>query len=101
MNIILYHNHYDADHLAAVQSEMEALGAPTVQAIWLEAYGAWMALEGCHRLRAAQALGLTPEIIAVEWDGDRPVADYVADVRDEISIEQVTDDAHRREMLTF
>ena len=51
MDVILYHKHYDKDHLNAVKAEMETLGTPTIKAIWSEMYGAWMAVEGCHRLR--------------------------------------------------
>jgi hypothetical protein len=62
MDIILYHKHYNKEHLNAVKAEMETLGAPTIKAIWSEVYGAWLAVEGCHRLRAAAELGITPNI---------------------------------------
>ena len=62
MDIILYHKHYNQEHLNAVKAQMETLGAPTIKAIWSEVYGAWMAVEGCHRLRAAAELGITPNI---------------------------------------
>jgi hypothetical protein len=50
-----------ADHLEAVKAEMEALGAPTIRVVDCGDY--YMALEGSHRLAAAAALGLTPELI--------------------------------------
>lgn len=55
-------------HLAEVISEMAELGTPTIKAVWMEVYGAWVALEGSHRIAAAKALGLTPEIEEVEYD---------------------------------
>lgn len=66
--IALYHKHYDQKHLDAVKSEMATLGAPEVRAIWSEVHGVWMAVEGCHRLRAAHELGLTPVIVDVTND---------------------------------
>lgn len=62
MQIALLHKHYTAEHLAEVKSEMTKLGSPTIRAIWSEVYGCWMAVEGCHRIRAAKELGLTPII---------------------------------------
>lgn len=65
MEIALFHNHYDEAHLEAVKAEMVKRGAPKIRAIWSETYGMWMAVEGCHRLRAAQALGIRPIIIDI------------------------------------
>lgn len=65
MKISLYHNHYNEQHLEEVKLEMVKLGAPSVRAIWSECYGMWMAVEGCHRLRAAKELGITPTIIDI------------------------------------
>lgn len=62
MDITLYHKHYDEQHLDEVKEIMEHRGAPVIRAIWSECYGVWMAVEGCHRIRAAKALGLTPVI---------------------------------------
>ncbi len=62
MDIALYHKHFEAEHLEAVKAKMQTLGAPVIRAIWAETYGVWMAVEGCHRIRAAKALGLTPTI---------------------------------------
>lgn len=82
MTIKLLHNHYDEKKLQAVIEEMKVLGAPVIHAIYDgEIYAA---LEGCHRLRAAHALGLTPEIIEVtetdtitmQLDGEDCVVSY-------------------------
>lgn len=78
MVINLLHKHYNEQHLAEVVNEMKRLGTPTIRAIWSETYGEWMAIEGCHRLRAAQQLGITPIIkdvtaqktITVQQDGE-------------------------------
>ena len=84
MRIALVHNHYDEGHLAAVIEDMRRLGAPTIKAVWMEVYNHWAALEGCHRIRAAKALGLTPEIDEVEYSDDPCAVDgmTVAEVAD-------------------
>jgi len=84
MRIALVHNHYDEAHLADVIEEMKTLGAPTIKAVWMECYGHWAAIEGSHRIRAAAALGLTPEIEEVAYSDDPCDVDgmTVADVAD-------------------
>ena len=74
MRIILVHAHYSEAHLQDVIESMRTLGAPRIQAVWSDVYNAWCALEGCHRIRAAKVLGLTPEINAVEYS-DTPFID--------------------------
>ena len=54
----------DTDHLASVIAEMRKLGRPTIEVVDCGDY--YQALEGSHRLAAAQALGLTPELIIHE-----------------------------------
>jgi len=65
MIISLLHNHYSPEHLEEVKAEMIKRGAPRIRAIWSEINGEWMAVEGCHRIRAAHALGLTPIIVDI------------------------------------
>lgn len=67
MQIALIHDHFDERHLEAVKAEMRILGAPTIKAVWMECWGVWAALEGCHRIRAAAELGLIPEIDEIEY----------------------------------
>ncbi len=50
----------DPEKLEAVITEMCALGAPTIEVVDCGDY--YMALEGSHRLAAAHALGLIPEL---------------------------------------
>ncbi len=73
--IALVHNHYDKQHLEKVKGEMQSLGAPTIKAVWMECWGIWAALEGCHRIRAAAELGLMPEIDEVEYSEEITTAD--------------------------
>ena len=94
MRIALVHNHYDPDHLAAVIEEMKILGAPTIKAVWMECYGHWAALEGCHRIRAAKALGLTPEIEEVEYSDTRCGVDGM-------TVEEVADRSCESEVIEF
>jgi hypothetical protein len=65
MIISLLHNHYSPEHLEEVKAEMIKRGAPRIRAIWNEGCGEWKAVEGCHRIRAAHALGLTPIIVDI------------------------------------
>ena len=103
MDIILYHKHYNQEHLNAVKAQMKTLGAPTIKAIWSEIYGAWMAVEGCHRLRAAAELGLTPEIedvseedvIVMQIDGE-DVEVNVAELTEELE-----NDAPKSHIIRF
>ena len=82
MRVILLHEHYDDGHLAQVIEEMRSLGAPRIRAAWMACYGAWVALEGSHRLRAAHALGLSPEMVPVEYDETTTPADLGLDWQD-------------------
>lgn len=52
-NVILAHNHFDADHLEAVKADMAVMGTPTIRVI--DGGDHYIAIEGCHRLRAAEA----------------------------------------------
>lgn len=102
MQIALIHKHFDAAHLEAVKAEMAALGAPTIKAVWMECWGVWAALEGCHRIRAAHALGLTPEIEEVEYSEDVTQADLgIADSDDCYTIAEIADAAHSAVIVTF
>lgn len=100
MQVALLHNHFDPEHLEAVKAEMQALGAPTIKAVWMECYGVWAALEGCHRLRAAHALGLTPEIEDVEYS-DETLESLGCDAKDGVTVAEVCDDLPRAKILTF
>jgi hypothetical protein len=54
------------DHLAMVMEEMKILGAPKIRAIADDRAGVIVALEGSHRLAAAQALGLSPIFVMLD-----------------------------------
>lgn len=76
--IALLHPQYNPQHLEEVKAEMTKRGAPVIRCIWSEHYGVWLAIEGCHRLRAAKQLGLTPIIkdisgqktVRYQYDGE-------------------------------
>ena len=102
MQIILPHDHYDPEHLDSVVSEMRTLGTPTIKAVYMPNWDAWVALEGSHRIRAAAALGLTPVIDEVEWSDTLTTDEVVpGSYQDCWTIEQICDDAHTREMVDF
>ena len=62
MKVYLIHDEYNEEHLQEVKKQMQSLGAPQIKVIYLGA-DEYAALEGCHRLRAAAELGITPEFI--------------------------------------
>lgn len=64
----------DADKLADVTAEMRRLGAPTVRVVDCGDY--YMALEGSHRLAAARALGIEPELVIYDQDDEIDVTGY-------------------------
>ena len=101
--IALLHNQYRQDHLDKVIEEMTTLGAPEIRCIWAECYDLWLAVEGCHRLRAAQKLGLTPIIVDVSSE-----TEITIQVDDEQKTENMTeliedlvDEAWLKEVIEF
>ncbi len=56
----------EAAKLAEVIAEMQALGTPTIEVV--DCGDHYMALEGSHRLAAAHALNITPELIVHDQD---------------------------------
>jgi hypothetical protein len=66
--IALAHDHYSEEHLQEVIEEMKILGPPVIRAVWQECWDMYVALEGCHRLRAAKALGLIHIIDEIDYD---------------------------------
>lgn len=102
MIIALVHDHFDADHLEAVKAEMATLGAPIINAVWMECFGHWAALEGCHRIRAAAELGLTPVINEIDYSEEIMLADLGCDDSDEgYTVAQIADDSYRSETIVF
>lgn len=97
MKIALFNKHYDANKLAAVKAEMQSMGAPTIKAVYMPNWDIWVALEGCHRLRAAHDLGLTPYIDEVEYSDELTSMDD----GEEMPISVICDDAYSYMILTF
>lgn len=80
-------NKVELEHLEAVTEVMRTKGAPTIRAWWTgEQY---YALEGSHRLAAAQALGLVPEIVEIDAEA---LVDWDCDVNDQEWSGAVVDD---------
>lgn len=105
MLIALYHNDYDKEHLKKIIEKMKILGSPKIKAIWIEAYECWAALEGCHRIRAAKKLGLTPEIIEIKYDAKKTTIDIGMSPEDfggdVMTMEELIKDTHKAEFLEF
>jgi hypothetical protein len=97
MTIAILHRHYDEQHLQHVTEQMQTLGAPTIKAVWMETWQMWVAMEGCHRLRAAHALGLTPVIEEIDYSDEM----ISMDDGDQVSISAICDDAYNAQVLTF
>ena len=103
MRVYLVHEHYDVDHLKDVKAKMTTLGAPTIHAVFVERVDAWIALEGCHRLRAAYDLGITPKIVEIEYSGNVLIRDIIkdSDLDNDISIDDCIDNLNDTIFLEF
>ncbi len=101
MIVKLVHKHYDRDHLDAVKAQMALMGAPIIKAVWMECYGLWAALEGCHRLRAAKELGLTPEIEEIEYSETLRLVDIGIADGWEYTVAEIADDLYDAELMEF
>lgn len=64
--LVTLHNHYDQDKLNVVIEQMRKLGPPKIHAFDLGFDGLVQAVEGTHRIRAAEILGLAPEIVYID-----------------------------------
>jgi hypothetical protein len=62
-NVILPHSHFDPKHLAKVKEEMQRLGSPEIRGIPID--DTFAAVEGSHRLRAAQELGVPVQLKSI------------------------------------
>jgi len=62
MKIVLLHNHFDEDYLEEIIEEMKIIGPPIIRAYDLEFEDFYQAVEGCHRLRVCEKIGVTPVI---------------------------------------
>ena len=102
MKIALSHDHFDAAHLAAVKAEMQTLGSPVIRAVRMECWGIWVALEGCHRIRAAKELGLLPVIYEVEYSDTVTTDDLGLDMGgDSWTVAELADRGNETEVMEF
>ena len=92
MNIITV-NEISQDHLDEVIEDMKQLGSPTIKAVWMECWDAWVALEGSHRVHAAKALGLEVDIKEVEYSTNKLCEVGVEDDINWMTIENFVDSA--------
>jgi hypothetical protein len=101
MKIALVHNHFSPEHLAEVIEQMKTLGAPKIHAVWMECYDHYAALEGCHRIRAAKELGLTPEIIEVDYSDEMASTILGYDGDEDYPISEICDDSYKSTIVEF
>jgi hypothetical protein len=100
MMVALVHDHYDAKHLQDVKEYMMSAGAPKIRVVWIECYGLYAAIEGCHRLRAAYDLGITPDFDIVDYDTD--ITSLGLDcLNPGDALGDLVDNAHQRTILAF
>jgi hypothetical protein len=114
--IQLVHKHFSAVHLEEVKDAMRKLGAPRIRCIYSELNNQWVAIEGCHRLRAAKDLGLKPIIVDISNNktayvqGDlgrwatRKVSDLLMEGNDDwlhIAIDFATDFGDTLDVITY
>jgi len=62
------------EHLDAVIASMRGMGAPTIRVV--DCGDHYMALEGTHRLHAAQTLGLAPRLVVIDQDADLDITAF-------------------------
>lgn len=104
MKIALIHESYELSKLLSVIEEMKVLGPPHLRAIWCERRGFWIALEGCHRTRAARKLGLEPVMIPTPYKPGQTWADVGMHYEQEhylVSLEWVYDNAGKELVIGF
>lgn len=100
MDVILMHAHFDEQHLAKVMDEMRTLGAPVIRAVHIDG-SLWVALEGCHRLRAAEKLGLVPVLDEVELSDEITAFDLGLDFQENYTISELVDGYYSRPVIRF
>ena len=101
MTVALVSNGFNKEKLEAVKKEMALLGAPVISAVWMEVYNCFAAMEGCHRIRAAKELGLTPIIKEIEYSDEMASTISGYDGDEDYPISELCDVAHRSVMLEF
>lgn len=74
MTTILALHAPEDEKLEAVKAEMQELGAPTIRVV--DCGDFYLALEGSHRIAAAHALGLEPELEIFEQDEEITITDF-------------------------
>ena len=92
MIVVLLHNHFDPKHLNEVIEEMKIKGPPTIRVYDLGFDDLYQAIEGSHRLRACEYLGVVPNIIII--DGESAVydlGDLDADVNEDTLVNELGD----------
>lgn len=102
MRIALLHQHYDDDKIQHVKANMQQLGAPKIKAVYMPVWDLWVALEGCHRLRAAHDLGITPVIEAIEYSDNTLYSLGIEDCRDDtVTVAEIAGTGYDCEILEF
>jgi len=100
MDVVLMHNHFDAEHLDKVMDKMRTMGAPVIRAVHIDG-SLWVALEGCHRLRAAEKLGLVPVLEEVEYSDTITAFDLGLDFQENYTISELVDGYWGRQSIRF
>ena len=71
ITVVPLHRYYSPAHLETVTAQMRVMGRPRLHAHYDVESGRWYAMEGTHRLRAAERLGLIPILVWVPWPKTR------------------------------
>ena len=103
MTTIALINKTNKDRLEVVKSEMLELGAPTINVIFDEGQGVYVALEGSHRLQAAKELDLIPTLIVSKLkDTDIHVEDLDLGIDDcEYTVDELLAQVYRTQLVDF
>jgi len=101
MLVGLVHDHFDKNHLDKVVAEMKKLGTPKIKAVYIECHDMYVALEGCHRLRACEKLGIVPEFELLEYDDVYELKGGQIGIDSDCKISDILDDCHKSTMIVF
>lgn len=101
MKVALVSTVHEEEKLVKVIEEMKTLGAPIVHAVWMECYQMYAAINGTHRLLAAKALGLVPEIEEVEYSEEMASTVDGYDGEEDYQISELCDTCIERQIVEY
>ena len=95
METIIKIHGIDENKLSKTKALMAKLGSPTIKACYAHTYSMWVALEGTHRVTAAEELGIKVIIEPVEYSEETLISIGITDAGyDDITVADYVDTAY-------